>query len=98
MANSVCKLFLVFMLMILVAAGLNASNQGISNLTLEDRGPIVGWQTDDNHVKVVLLGNDYDLKDGKWVQALEQQAVGILNMANNYFIRIWSIFKAVFLY
>jgi len=56
------KLFQVLMtiaVLLLVIMGLNVSNQGINNLTLDERGAILAFGLSRSDISLQILGNNY---------------------------------------
>lgn len=92
------RFILVLILIYLVIAGLNISNQGINNLSMEDRGPVAGISYDSNNLEMQLMGKEYShhqlLDDYAY---LVEKGRNEMRDVNDYFGKMWRIFKAVFL-
>ncbi|MGI6434295.1 MAG: hypothetical protein ACOX0F_02870 [Syntrophomonadaceae bacterium] len=63
-------LFSISILIMLVAAGLNISNQGINDLTMNNQGPVIAIRIEGYEACIEALGNTYHfnedtLKDGQ---------------------------------
>lgn len=94
----VYRVLLVLVLVGLVIMGLNTSNQGISRLTTENRGQVVGVAFNNDAVKLQLCSKNYvyagdRLRDQGQDIAAELKTLG--EQAKNYTFRIWRIFKAI---
>jgi hypothetical protein len=80
--------------------GLNTSNKGISSLTLDNRGPVLGISSQDNNkIVMTVMGEKYDIEyiklaSAKTLNQSKQWAIDIIK----YVQKIWRIFYAVFLY
>lgn len=83
-------------LVMLVILGLNTSNQGINDLTLEERRAILALDYSKGNIKVEALGNSYNYKT-VWNE-LKQQSRNAVKVFNDYLKKVWTIFDAVFLY
>ncbi|NLG33052.1 MAG: hypothetical protein GX550_05990 [Syntrophomonadaceae bacterium] len=57
----VIRVSLIALLIIMVITGLNISNQALNQLTLSDKGPVIGVGWDDNRPVLYLLGDKYRL-------------------------------------
>ncbi|HEX3012251.1 MAG TPA: hypothetical protein VHQ70_09515 [Syntrophomonadaceae bacterium] len=92
---------LVLLLLLVLIMGLNTSNRGISSLTLENRGPVLGVDYDRSNQQITafVMGTRHDFKynDLFSVSISEQISNAALYM-KNYILKIWRIFYAVFLY
>ncbi|MEA4923716.1 hypothetical protein SDC9_180122 [bioreactor metagenome] len=51
---------MVLGILILVICGLNISNQGMNSLTLQDRKPVVGLQTQGDAIRIYTLGQSHN--------------------------------------
>lgn len=94
----VYRVLLVLVLVSLVIMGLNTSNQGISRLTSENRGQVIGVAFNNDAVKLQLCSKDYvyasdKLRDQSKDIAAELKTLG--EQAKSYTFRIWRIFKAL---
>lgn len=90
---------LVILLLITFVLGLNTSSKGISSLTLDDRGPVLGISKSDNKIVVTVMGNKYDLEYQKLSLGTTMHQTRKLALDTTHYVqRIWRIFYAVFLY
>ncbi len=92
------QLLMVLVLVSLVIMGLNTSNQGISRLTAENRGQVIGVDFDNEAIKLQVCSKDYiytidKLRDQGKDMAAELKSLG--EQAKSYTFRIWNIFKAI---
>ncbi|MGR6835409.1 hypothetical protein [Syntrophomonas erecta] len=96
MLRLVLQTVLVIMVILLTVAGLNVSNQGINQLTLEDRGPVLDIGVSHDHIQVVLAGDEYQWpwEGGKKLMVI---AADLWNNGVDYLYKIWDIFNIVFL-
>lgn len=51
---------MVLGILILVICGLNTSNQGMNSLTLQNRKPVVGLQTQGDAISIYTLGQSHN--------------------------------------
>ncbi|MGS0765111.1 hypothetical protein [Syntrophomonas curvata] len=95
------QLLMLIGLVMLVILGLNTSNQGINNLTREERQAVLDVDYSKGNIKVEALGNSYsyalDRPETGWA-GLKQQGRRAVNGFTDYLKKIWTIFDAVFLY
>lgn len=92
--------FMVIGLIILVIMGLNTSNHGINQLTMESRAPVIGLSVDSDDPGVFLLGEKHEIDQDKYIDYISivwGKTKIMLQQVKNYLLRIWIIFKAVFL-
>jgi hypothetical protein len=90
---------LVVLLLITFVLGLNTSSKGISSLTMEEQGPVVGLTHDNNKIVLTVMGKSYDVEYEKLTPgAFLQQTKRLTGDAARYVQKIWRIFYAVFLY
>jgi len=95
------RFILIISLILLVAAGLNISNQGINRLTMESRPAVIGADTGKDYLSITALGQPYF-----WTK--EKVLLGMNNMvylikpyvldAKDYVLRIWRIFRVLAFY
>lgn len=92
---------LVLLLLIALVLGLNTSSNGISSLTMDDRGPVLGVACDhsDQIITMTVMGTIHNIGYGDLFSAsnldrVREAAIDI----KNYVRKIWRIFYAVFLY
>lgn len=92
--------FLVVLLLITFVLGLNTSSKGISSLTLDDRGPVLGVSHQhDNKIVMTVMGEKYKIEYGKLSsETILHQTKKLAIDTKNYLQKIWRIFYAVFLY
>jgi hypothetical protein len=57
----IIRVSLIALLIIMVIAGLNTSNQALNQLTLSNKGPVIGVGWDDDRPVLCLLGEKYRL-------------------------------------
>lgn len=98
--GKVSRTLLVLVLIILVVLGLNASNQGINQLTMENRQSVIGLNLKTETPSMLIMGETYDLQGDKIIDCVSpwwQKGKDILIRCQEYFSKIWRIFKAVFL-
>lgn len=87
---------LVFLAMVsLVAAGLNISNEGISDLVGESRKAVVAINVIHDSLNLQWLGVEYNYPEP--ARVIMQGLNHYLNLATDYLLSIWTIFAAVFL-
>lgn len=91
---------LVVLLLITFVLGLNTSSKGISSLTLDDRGPVLGVShPDNNKIVMTVMGEKYDIEYRKLSSAtILHQTKKLVIDTQNHLQKIWRIFYAVFLY
>lgn len=93
-----CQLLLVLVLVSLVIMGLNTSNQGISRLTTENRGQVIGLAFNNDAIKLQFCSQDY-VYTGEQLRARGEDITAELeslgNQAKDYSLRIWRIFRAI---
>ncbi|MDD3268920.1 MAG: hypothetical protein PHX14_06320 [Syntrophomonadaceae bacterium] len=92
------QLLLVMVLASLVMMGLNVSNQGISRLTNENRGQVIGVSFNNDAIELKVLSKDYvykveKLRDEEREIAAELEKLG--GQSQEYLLRIWKIFIAI---
>ncbi|MEN6326827.1 MAG: hypothetical protein ABFD18_11555 [Syntrophomonas sp.] len=92
------QLLMVLVLVSLVIMGLNTSNQGISRLTTENRGQVIGMDFSNEAIKLQVCSKDYiytseQLHDQRKDMANELKSLG--EQAKSYTFRIWKIFNAI---
>lgn len=83
--------FVLATLLVLTVMGLNASNQGINNLTGENRNPIVAVSGDRSTVNLYWLGADYPLELDRLplsVQSLLRQGEPLVRSVEAYLARV----------
>ncbi|MEN6348528.1 MAG: hypothetical protein ABFD08_03890 [Syntrophomonas sp.] len=98
--QKIYRAMLVALLFGLVILGLNTSNQGINRLTMENRGPVMGLNIDSKDINVQFLSENYAIPRDKLLVDKEEMKNGlqvVIERVKNHFIKIWVIFKAVFL-
>lgn len=88
--------FMVIIVIILVIMGLNLSNHGINQLTMENRGAILDVRLYKGDIVFTALGKDYVYERDK--VELKKQVYDLIVGVEKYFHKIWRIFNAVFLY
>jgi len=90
------QLLLLTGLVALVIMGLNTSNQGINNLTRQERQAVFDVDYSSDKLKVEALGNSHEYT---WdMPRIKQQSQTLMYECIDYLKRIWNIFDAVFLY
>lgn len=87
---------MVIIVVILVIMGLNLSNHGINQLTMENRGAVLDIKLDKGDIVFTALGKDYVYERGK--VELKKEIYELKVGVEKYFYKIWRIFNAVFLY
>lgn len=93
--------WLVLLLLAAIVAGLNTSNNGISSLTMDNRGPVLGIDYDQTQHKLALtvLGRNYETRcDWPSSASISGQARAAAHFFCDYTVKIWRIFYAVFIY
>lgn len=98
--GKISRTFLVLVLIMLVVLGLNASNKGINQLTMENREAVIGLNVETENPGMFIMGEKYDLQKDKIIDSVSpwwQKGKNILVQCREYFSKIWMIFKAVFL-
>ncbi|MBO8159160.1 hypothetical protein [Thermosyntropha sp.] len=90
------RLFVIIVIVLLVAMGLNISNYGINQLTMEDRGAVIDVEVDEGKLVFTFLGSDYAIKVDK--QEIVSSLKEIIYRVEKHFYRIRHIFEVVFLY
>lgn len=91
------RICLVLGILMLTIVGLNTCNQGINSLTLQNRRPVLGWQSQGNTVSVFTLGESHSYGKEEIVSEIRQAGNRVLTLthtAAGYFGRIVNIFKA----
>lgn len=91
---------LILVIIILVIAGLNTSNQGNNILTAEARRSVFSIKIVDKNLEVVALGEEYSYSGRELIQDNRQvmyEAKKLLHSISDYFKRIWTIFKVLVL-
>lgn len=91
------QLLMLLGLVFLVVLGLNTSNQGINNLTREERQAVLNVDYSEGDIRVEALGNSHSYSLDRLntsLPGLKQQGRSVIN----YLKKIWTIFDAVFLY
>lgn len=95
------RLLMIIGLVILVVLGLNTSNQGINNLTREERGAVLDLDRNGSSVVLEAIGNSYYYSLDKLAPSIpwvKDKGQGIITGWIEYLKKIWIIFDAVFLY
>ncbi|SHG85235.1 hypothetical protein SAMN02745221_01107 [Thermosyntropha lipolytica DSM 11003] len=96
MAARAGKIFMVLIIISLLIAGLNVSNYGISQLTMEDRGAVLDVKFEGGDIVFTFLGKEYVFEQYKsrgW-----EDFYAYWQEIEDYLRKIWRIFEAVFLY
>ncbi|CFY02939.1 Uncharacterized [Syntrophomonas zehnderi OL-4] len=91
---------MILVIIILIIAGLNTSNQGNNILTAEARKSVFSIKIVDKNLEVVALGEEYTYSGRELIQDNRQaiyKAQKLLHSISNYFKRIWTIFKVLVL-
>jgi hypothetical protein len=92
---------LVLLLLVALVLGLNTSSRGISSLTLDSSGPVLGVDYDhtDQKITVTAIGTRHDFIYSRLfaVPFLERISDAVVYV-KDYILKIWRIFYAVFLY
>ncbi|MDD2619306.1 MAG: hypothetical protein PHC92_01345 [Syntrophomonadaceae bacterium] len=92
------RVLMVLLLISLVVIGLNISNQGISRLTTENRGQVIGMNFDNNDINLQVCSKEYNYSTDKIIDK-ERDVAAELKLAGEnsieYLSRIWRIIKAV---
>ena len=95
------QLLMLTGLVILVILGLNTSNQGINNLTREERQAVLDVDYDQGDIRLEALGNSHSYSVDRLsaiLPELKQQSRRVVNGSVDYLKKIWTIFDAGFLY
>ncbi|MDD2587165.1 MAG: hypothetical protein PHT79_11945 [Syntrophomonadaceae bacterium] len=98
--GKISRALLVLVLIIFVGLGLNASNQGINQLTMENRESVIGLNLEPETPGMLIMGEKYDLQRDKIISCVSpwwQKGKDIFVRCQEHFSKIWRIFKAVFL-
>lgn len=90
------RIFVLLMIIGLVVAGLNISNYGISQLTMEKRGAVLDAEFRNGSLVVTALGKDYVY--GGYRNIDYKDFYKLAKEIEDYLQKIWRIFEAVFLY
>lgn len=90
------RFFILLLVISLVVAGLNVSNYGISQLTMEDRGEVLNVRLKDGDIVFTALGKEYVYGDYRNISG--QDFYQLAKEIEDYLRKIWRIFQAVFLY
>ncbi len=79
----------------LMAAALNISNEGINQLTGEERKAVIAVDIDDSNIYLQMLGEEYQISEPaeKSSHLYDQYRSSI----RNYLLNIWIVFDAVVL-
>lgn len=87
------------MLIALVAVSLNTANQAINSLTMNQKGPVLGFNLNKDSLKVILLGEKHHINKDMLLKLpiLDNVKTSIYSIYQ-YSGKIWRIFKVVFLY
>ncbi len=92
---------LIIVLLVLVAAGLNISNQGMNSLTGQSRPAVIGAQTGKDYVTVTALGQNHYWTKEKFILGINNMVLSArdhLADARDYLLKIWRIFRVLAFY
>ena len=95
------RFFLVLAILILVAAGLNTSNQGINRLTMASRPAVIAAEAGQNHLQVIALGQQYTWSVQGFMAGFEHLWLKVKNGVKatlQYLSKIWLIFRVLVFY
>lgn len=95
------RLMMLAALVVLVVLGLNISNQGINNLTREERPAVFNLDYNEGDVRVEALGTSYSYsldRPDHVFSGIKYQSRIVVNGFIEHLKKIWTIFDAVFLY
>jgi len=65
--DKIFQLVMVLALIFIIIMGLNISNQGINELTMADRAPVVGLDFDDGSIDLKFLGENYGFSRDEFI-------------------------------
>lgn len=91
---------LVLVVIILIIAGLNTSNQGTNSLTAEARKPVFSLKIENKNLSVIALGEQYTYSRQDFIRdssGAKHEAETLLRSAGSYFKKIWKIFRVLVL-
>lgn len=89
---------LILVVIILIIAGLNTSNQGNNALTAETRQSVFSIKIVDKNLEVVALGEKYSYSDRELVEAnqlVRNETQNLLHSVSDYLKKIWTIFRVL---
>lgn len=95
------RFMLIIGLLVLVAAGLNTSNQGMNRLTMESRPAAIGADAGKGYLTITALGQPYFWTKGKVLLGMNNMVYTIkpyVSDAEDYVLRIWRIFWVLAFY
>jgi hypothetical protein len=92
------RMTMVLGILILIIFGLNISNQGMNSLTMQNRKPVLGLQTQGEAINVYTLGQSHSY--GKEAIAgevikIKDQVWSCSRSARSYVLRIAEIVKTL---
>ncbi|MGI5911403.1 MAG: hypothetical protein ACOX6E_02310 [Syntrophomonadaceae bacterium] len=94
------QFIMIIGLFFLVIAGLNICNQGISNLTGEERQAILSLSYTKSNISIEAIGESYSYSLDRLpvlLSSLVNEGKLLLTETTEYLGKIWDIFDAVFL-
>lgn len=96
----VCRSLMIMLVIVLVILGLNTSNQATNSLARESQKPLIGFNVERENINIFAMGEQYSYSR----QELSQESSGALHEAkqilksiNDYFKKVWTIFRVIFL-
>ena len=82
------------LIIFLLAAALNISNEAINQLTGEERKAMADVHIDDRNINLMLMGEEYQVSDP--LETSRQLFDCCCSSIRNHLLSIWIIFRAVF--
>ncbi|MDR1160604.1 MAG: hypothetical protein LBK69_08275 [Syntrophomonadaceae bacterium] len=73
------------MLLLLVVLGLNQSNEGVNQLSMENRLPVLSVKLDDQKIRTVYMGEAYDINTAELYNSLKEKTTSIGRQMKKYF-------------
>jgi hypothetical protein len=73
------------MTLALAVSGLNQSNEGINQLSLENRLPVLSVRMDDKKIRAVYMGEPYDIDTEEIYNSLKENTAAICRQVEKYF-------------
>lgn len=91
---------MIIAVIILIVLALNTSNRATNSLTQVSEKPLIGFNVERDSINIFAMGEQYSYSR----QELSQDSSGVLNLAEevvksifDYFKKIWTIFRVIFL-
>ena len=101
MLKSLLRIVAVGVVIILVISALNVSNQAINSLTLENSGPVLAFDLEDQDISVCFLGTNHMYSMDKlsdYIILTSQYSRLAYGKAEAHLYKTWNIFRVIFLY